>query len=229
MSDVAAALARVRARIRAAAERACRDPEQITLVAVTKTVDPARIAEAIDAGVRDLGENRVQELLAKQRALPDAAVRWHMIGTLQRNKVRNVAGHVALIHSVDTEALGAAVGARARAAGAVQDVLVEVNTSGEPTKRGVAPSEAAGLAASLAGVEGIRVRGFMTMAAPGDAGEARASFRALREVRDAVVANLPDARELSMGMSDDLEEAVEEGATIVRVGTAIFGGRGTAT
>lgn len=229
MTVIAEALRVVRDRIAVAAASAGRDPAEVALVAVAKGVTPARVAEAMANGAHEIGENRVQELLEKQEALgyggggPADAARWHLVGALQTNKARRVVGRVALIHSIDSERLARAVGARAEAAAHRQDVLLEVNASGEATKRGVAPGDVEAAAARLASVPGVRLRGLMTIAAPGSPGAARAAFRALRELRDRLVRRLPDARELSMGMSDDLEPAVEEGATIVRVGTAIFG------
>jgi hypothetical protein len=225
VTEVADRLDAVRARIASAAARAGRDPAEVTLVAVTKGVEPDAIARAVGAGARDLGENRVQELLAKQEAVRGETIRWHMIGALQRNKAARVGGHVALVHSVDSDLLARAIADAASRAGRVQDVLVEVNTSGEATKHGVEPDRAAPLAAAVASMDGVRLRGFMTMAAAGDPGRARASFRALRAIRDRVARDVPGSNELSMGMSDDFEVAIEEGATIVRVGTAIFGPR----
>lgn len=220
-------LAAVRSRIAGAAVRAGRDPEDVKLVAISKLVEPARIREAIAAGVTDIGENRVQELQEKQRALADVDVRWHMVGTLQRNKVHHVAGRVALIHSLDSRRLAETIGTHAARAGVVQDVLLEVNVAGEETKHGLSPDDARDLVGEVLGVPGIRLRGFMTIAPAADPGRARAAFAALRAMRDRTVADAPDATELSMGMSDDFEIAIEEGATIVRVGTAIFGPRPT--
>jgi pyridoxal phosphate enzyme (YggS family) len=221
--NVAERIDAVRARIADAAARAGRDPNEVTLVAVTKTVEPERVREAIAAGVADLGENRAQEWRAKSEALSDLAVRWHFIGALQRNKVRDVAGRVALIHGVESASLARDVGARASAA--PQDVLLEVNTSGEPGKHGVALAQADEAARAIAQTPGVRLRGYMTIAAPGDSEAARRSFGALRALRDRLAPELAGAVELSMGMSDDFEAAVAEGATIVRIGTAIFGER----
>ncbi|MFN2615274.1 MAG: YggS family pyridoxal phosphate-dependent enzyme [Actinomycetota bacterium] len=210
----------VRARIADAAARAGRDASEVTLVAVTKTVDVERMREAVAAGIADLGENRAQELEAKIRDVSGA--RWHFIGTLQRNKVRAIAGRVALIHSVDSVPLADAI---ARAAGSAQDVLIEVNTSGERSKHGVHPDVVDELVDAVARDPRLDLKGFMTIAQAGDERAVRASFTRLREVRDRVAADHPAARDLSMGMSGDFELAVEEGATIVRVGTAIFGER----
>lgn len=228
-TGVAERLDEVRARIAEAALGSGRDPSTVRLVVVTKEVPPERIREAIEAGATDLGENRAQELAAKMEALGGASPlhRWHFIGTLQRNKVRLVGGRVALIHSVDSAELGRTIAERAAADGAVQDLLVEINVSGEPSKHGVAPSEAWGLVASLAGLPGIRLKGLMTIAPPGPGIAARAAFAGLRELRDQLRGELGGGTldELSMGMTSDFEVAIEEGATIVRVGTAIFGPR----
>lgn len=225
---IAENLAAVRARIETAAARAGRRPEEITLVAVTKEVDAERAAEAITAGVRDLGENRVQELQSKQAALAGSPVRWHMIGTLQRNKVAQVVGQVAMIHSVDSVKLGEAIGKRAAAGGQEQDVLLEVNAGGEPSKHGVAPADSMEAAGRLLDMKGLRLRGLMTIAPEGDPQAARMAFRTLRELGEHLKQRAPDAAELSMGMSDDFEIAIEEGATIVRIGSAIFGARAEA-
>ena len=220
-------LAAVRARIQAAASRAGRDPHEITLVAVTKEVDAEAARQAVAGGLTDLGENRVQELAKKQQALADLDVRWHMIGTLQRNKVAQVVGHVVLIHSVDSVSLGEAIARKAQAQDIRQDVLLEVNAGSEESKHGAAPAEAVEAAHRLLDMPGLRLRGLMTVAPQGDVDAARRAFRTLRELRDAVKARASEVTELSMGMTEDLEVAIEEGATIVRVGTAIFGARAT--
>lgn len=221
---IAARLAAVRDRITRAAERGGRDPSDVLLVIVTKDVPPDRIRDAIAAGATDLGENRAQELVRKLEA-EAAAVRWHFIGSLQKNKVRAVTGRVALIHSIDSAGLAQVVGRRAAEAGSTQDVLVQVNVSGERTKGGVGPGSVDELVEAATEVPGLRVRGLMTIAPGGDPEQARASFRALRDLRDELAGRYPGLIELSMGMTSDFEPAVEEGATIVRVGTAIFGAR----
>jgi pyridoxal phosphate enzyme (YggS family) len=225
---VAQRLGKVRARIAEAAIDSGRDPATVRLVVVTKEVPPERIRDAIEADATDLGENRAQELAAKMEALASVpSHRWHFIGTLQRNKVKLVSGRVALIHGVDSIELGQAISQRAASEGVVQDVLVEVNVSGEASKHGVDPREAWGLVASLAGLPGIRLKGLMTIAPPGSGVASRAAFSGLRELRDRLQGELGGGTldELSMGMTSDFEVAVEEGATIVRVGTAIFGPR----
>lgn len=222
-------LSSVQQRIAAAAERAGRSPADVVLVAVTKSF-PAHVAlEAFHAGLTDLGENRAQELKEKDIAIAEP-VRWHFIGHLQTNKARQVVGVADLIHSVDRFGLAEEIARRARTRGEIQDVLIEVNVSGETTKHGTDPARASALAEEVAGLDGVRVRGFMTMAPLSDEPEAsRPYFSELRELRDLVAPSLPDATELSMGMTRDFEVAIEEGATLVRVGEAIFGPRGPRT
>jgi pyridoxal phosphate enzyme (YggS family) len=228
-NGIADRLALVRRRILEAALGSGRDPASVRLVAVTKGVAVERIREAIEAGAVDLGENRAQELVEKMEALSEAGPlhRWHFVGTLQRNKVKLVAGRVALIHSVDSIELGRAIAERATSYGAAQDALLEVNVWGEESKHGVSPEEAWGVVASLADVPGIRLRGLMTIAPAGAGIATRAAFAGLRELRDRLRGELGGGslEELSMGMTSDFEIAIEEGATIVRIGTAIFGNR----
>lgn len=215
------------ARVAEAARRSGRSPEDVTLVAVSKTWPVDVLKDAAGAGVEVFGENRAQELREKHAVLGDR-VRWHFVGPLQSNKVRHVAGVAELVHSVDRFGLAEAIGRRARSLGVVQDVLIEVNTGGEATKHGVEPAAAARLAEDVAGVEGIAVRGLMTIPPRvDDPDDARPYFRDLAALRDLVAASVPGATELSMGMSADFEQAIEEGATIVRVGEAIFGPRAT--
>ena len=218
-------LRRVRSSIEAAALRAGTDPATIRLVAVTKGFAWEQI-EPLAEALSDVGENRVQELLAKQeqaRAYPSLV--WHMIGTLQRNKVADVVGRVVLIHSVDSGTLAAAIDARARALAVIQDVLIQVNASGETSKHGVDLGDAIDLANDVEAMSGMRLRGLMTIAAPGDPAGAREAFARTRQVRDRIAETHPGATELSMGMSSDFEDAIGAGATIVRVGSAIFGPR----
>jgi len=210
-SAVSARVAEVRERIAAAARRAGRDADEVTLVAATKTVDLDRVRAVVDAGVADLGENRAQELLAKIEL--GAGVRWHFLGRLQRNKVRALAPWVSCWQSVDRPELGAEVARRAPGA----SVLVEVNLGAEPQKGGCAPAALPGLIERLQH-DGLLVSGLMTV--PPHDGDPRAWFAALREHAGAL--GLP---QLSMGMTDDFEVAIEEGATIVRVGRAFFGPR----
>lgn len=231
MSTIAEAFREVKERVAQAAQRSGRQPEDVVLVAVTKTRPLSDVEQVIAAGARDLGENYVQELVSKQQALttPDGScLRWHLIGHLQRNKVKYVVPGCHLIHTVDSERLAEEVARRASAASRPQPVLLEVNMAGEESKYGVAPAEAAPLAEHVAGLAGVQLRGLMTMTpygAPAD--EARRLFAGLRELAQRLQVGLPagSMAELSMGMTQDYEIAIEEGATLVRVGTAIFGQR----
>jgi pyridoxal phosphate enzyme (YggS family) len=220
---IAEAVAQVRGRIAAAAERAGRRPEEVTLVAVTKGVALARIREAAAAGVTDLGESRVQEAAPKVAALR-AEVRWHLVGHLQRNKAGLAAGLFAVIHSLDSVRLAETL---SRHAPQRVDVLVQVNIAREPQKYGVPPDALANVLRGAASLPGIRLVGLMTIPPlHSDPEHARPVFRRLRALRDEVAKVLGTALpHLSMGMSDDYEVAVEEGATLVRVGRAIFGPR----
>jgi pyridoxal phosphate enzyme (YggS family) len=219
----------VQSRIRAAADRAGRDAGRIRLVAATKAVTVERIEEGIDAGLSILGENRVQEAVPKIAALIRASIRWHFIGHLQRRKVRSVIGLFDLIHSVDSLDLAREIDRRAGEAGRRQDVLLEVNIGGEPTKAGFRSDDLLRVVPSIAALGHMRIRGLMTIPPPArEAESARRYFQELRELarrieEQCIPAVIMD--ELSMGMSNDYEVAVEEGATLVRVGTAIFGAR----
>jgi PLP dependent protein len=215
VSDVEARVAEVRERIAAAARRAGREPAAVTLVAATKTVAVERVQAVVDAGVTDLGENRAQELLAKTTFVAAAplAVRWHFLGQLQRNKVRALAPWVGCWQSVDRAELGAEIARRAPGA----RVLVEVNLGEEPQKGGCLPGDLDALVDTLR-ADGLAVDGLM--AVPPHDGDPRPWFAALRERAAAL-----GLAELSMGMSEDFEAAVEEGATMVRVGRALFGPR----
>jgi pyridoxal phosphate enzyme (YggS family) len=212
---VADALTEVRERIAAAASRSGRDPSAVTLVGASKTVAVERLAEALDAGLTDLGENRAQELLAKAPVLADHATppTWHFVGQLQRNKVTGLVPWVTWWHSVDRFPLGEAISRRMPGA----RVLVEVNQDAEPRKGGCSPEETGALVEALSALP-LEVVGLMTVAPR--AGDRRVWFAALRELATSL-----QLRELSMGMSDDFEAAIEEGATMVRVGRAIFGDR----
>jgi pyridoxal phosphate enzyme (YggS family) len=197
----------------------------VRIVAVTKAHGPAAVRAAADAGLTDVGENRVQEALEKQAAVPDLPVRWHLIGTLQRNKARHAAGRFALIHSLDRADLAAELDRRV-VAGQRQPVLVQVNCSDEPQKGGVEPDGLPALLDTLRGLEALEVQGLMTMSAlTDDAGEQRRAFRRLRELRDVEERRGHRLPELSMGMSGDYPIAVEEGATMIRLGTVLFGAR----
>lgn len=212
MGPIPARLAEIHDRIVAAARAAGRDPASVRLVAVSKTVDVARIRAAYAAGLRDFGENRAQELLAKRPELP-ADCRWHMIGPVQTNKVRALAGHVALWHTVDRDALVDALARRVPGAA----VLVEVNVGDEPQKAGCARDALDALLDRARGV-GLTVEGLMCV--PPAAADPRPHFAWLQ-----AAATRLGLAELSMGMSGDYESAVAEGATIVRIGTAVFGSR----
>ena len=197
----------------------------VRIVAVTKTHGPEAVRAAAAAGLADIGENRVQEALAKQDLLADVPVAWHLIGSLQRNKARHAAGRFALIHSLDRADLAVELDRRI-APGLRQGVLVQVNCSDEPQKGGVEPGGLAALLDTVRGLAGLDLRGLMTMSAlTEDIGEQRRAFRRLRELRDTEERRGHRLPELSMGMSGDFAVAVEEGATMIRLGTVLFGER----
>ncbi len=216
----------VRQRIAAAARRAGRDPAEVHLVAVTKTVPPETIRLLAAEGQTDVGENRAQAIRDRSRLLADLGLRWHMIGRLQRNKVKYVVPTCVMIHSVETLRLAEEIDRRASAAGTRAACLLEVNVSGEAQKGGADPDEAPALAAAVSALPHVDLVGLMTMAPLlADPEQARPVFAALRRLRDRINrrADLPHPlTELSMGMSQDYEVAVEEGATLVRVGSALF-------
>lgn len=220
--QVAAGLSDVRGRVGAAAERAGRTPSAVTLVAVSKGLPAEAVASARAAGHVDFGESRAQELQAKAAEL-GPGVRWHFVGRLQRNKVRHVVGTATLIHSIDRLELAAPIAERARASGRVQRVLVQVNQGDDPAKGGCPPDEAPELVSRIRALPGIACEGLMTVPPMGE--DPRPVFRGLRRLRDELRGRYPEVQHLSMGMSGDFEAAVEEGATIVRVGTAVFGAR----
>jgi pyridoxal phosphate enzyme (YggS family) len=217
--DVAANVATILERIARAAEKADRDPAQVRLVAAAKKKDAAMIDAAIAAGVADIGENYVREAEARKAEVSGTA-RWHMIGHLQKNKVRKAVELFDLIQTVDDAELGAEISRRGAALQRVVRVLVEVNLANEPTKSGVPPARLSGIVDELRALSHLSVDGLMTIPPPGSAEQTRPFFRRLRELRDQLA-----LRELSMGMSDDFDTAIEEGATMVRVGRAIFGAR----
>ena len=227
MSTIKDNLARVYDRISRAAERAGREASSIHLIAVSKTRPLSMIEEARRAGVTDFGENRVQEALEKIR--PDDGAAWHLIGPLQRNKAKFAARAFDMIHSVDRLVLGRELDRRLQAAGRIMPVLIQVNTSSEETKSGVAPDRAQELAEQLSSLSGLSVRGLMTIPAfTSDPEDARPAFALLRATRDRIAsAGIAGVGMdvLSMGMSHDFEVAIEEGADMIRVGTAIFGAR----
>lgn len=227
-------LATVRARIAAAAARSGRDPADVTVVAVSKGVDVATMEAAVAAGITDVGENRIQEAerkITQSETLQGDGVRRHMIGTLQTNKVRHALRLFDMIHSLDRPNLGAAISRRASASGMTMPVLVQVNVSGEATRHGVSPEELLPFIRDMASLPGLAIKGLMTMAPyTDDAETVRPVFRQLRQLATEVAAaDIEGVRMhcLSMGMTNDFEVAVEEGATIVRIGTALFGARPT--
>jgi pyridoxal phosphate enzyme (YggS family) len=241
--SIAENLARVRERIARAAEAAGRCADDITLVGITKYVGPREAAELAAAGCTNLGESRPQELWSKAEALqrayapqneragvsPPPPIRWHLVGHLQRNKIRRTLPLVTLIHSVDSERLLAAIDQARRDADDKSppvDVLLEVNTSGEAAKHGLAPEAVEPVLAAAPNFPHVAIRGLMTMAAlEGGPAVAAQKFAALRQLRDQLKRNMPecvDLQSLSMGMSDDFEIAIREGATIVRIGSALW-------
>jgi len=227
-AGVEARLAGVRQRIAAAAERARRDPSNITLIAVGKTFPAELVAQAVRAGATDLGENRVQEAVAKRPAVPPAT--WHLIGPLQRNKAAAAVATFDVIHTVDRAEIADRLQLLLERdwPGRRQRVLLEVNVGREPQKAGALPEEAQALATTILGHDRLELIGLMAIPPFGDDPEAsRPHFRALRALRDRLCNGLGrELPQLSMGMSLDFEVAIEEGATMVRVGTAIFGERG---
>ncbi len=226
MSAISDSIVRVRERVSGAIERSGRSPDDVTLVAVTKTFGPDVVEEIIAAGIEDIGENRVQELVAKADVV-GARCRWHLIGPLQRNKVSKVVGLVHMMHAIDGVRIAQAVDRVAAQRDCRVAALLEVNTSGEPGKHGVSPAEAAAVAAALVALPNIDLQGLMTIGPLSvDPVETRACFRLLADlaetVRRATGRPLPH---LSMGMSDDFEIAIEEGATMIRLGRIIAGAR----
>ncbi|HEU4883051.1 MAG TPA: YggS family pyridoxal phosphate-dependent enzyme [Longimicrobium sp.] len=228
MDELRARVAEVRERIEAARARAGRtDP--VTLVAVTKTHPVDVVRAAIGAGIADVGENRVQEMDEKVAEIGRGAVRWHLIGHLQRNKAARAVAIADLIHSLDSVRLAEALSAEAVKAGLTVPALVQVNTSGEESKFGLSADEAVDSIGRMAGLPGLRLEGLMTMAPfTDDQAVIRRTFAAARALREDVARQVPafGGRHLSMGMSNDFEAAVEEGSTLVRVGSTLFGERG---
>ena len=227
--SISSRLAEVRARIDAAARSAGQDPSSVRLVAVSKTFPLDAIREAHAAGQLDFGENRVQEALQKINAATDLPIRWHLLGHLQTNKVRKAAPAFALIQSMDSVELIGRIDRAAEETGHAPELLIQVDLAREPTKFGAPVGEVPGMFEAAAACRAVRVVGLMTLPPFADTPEdARPWFRQLRALRDEwLAAGVPASmlRELSMGMSGDFEVAVQEGATLVRVGTAIFGSR----
>lgn len=228
-ADVRANIEAVRQRIARACLRAGRDPAEVTLLLVTKTVPPELVRLAVDAGERTFGENKAQEALAKARVLSDLPIVWHFIGHLQTNKVKDVLSFASMVQSVDRMRLVEKLDQQLQRLGRSLDVLIQVNTSYEPSKYGVAPEETLAFVREVARYDTLNVRGLMTIGKlSADPDDARRCFRLLRQLRDRIAAEaIPRVQMdiLSMGMSGDLEIAIEEGSTMVRVGTAVFGPR----
>ena len=222
--DIKANLQRTEKRVAEAAYRSGRRPGDVTLVAVSKTVSIPEIKDAIDCGILDFGENRVQDLSWKIKYIPQA--RWHMIGRLQSNKVKDIVGKVVLIHSLDRWKLAETISSRGQYLGITVPALLQVNISGEVQKTGVDPSDVESYLDSIGQLRSIKICGFMTMAPQSeDPEQARPVFRQLYELREKLknrrFTNVK-LKYLSMGMSQDFEVAIEEGANIVRIGSAIF-------
>jgi pyridoxal phosphate enzyme (YggS family) len=221
-------LARVQHRIAEAAQRAGRAPTCVQLIAVTKYVDAALAAHLVEAGCVTLGESRPQQLWEKAAAPQLAGVQWHLIGRLQRNKIRRTLPLAQLIHSVDSERLLEAINEHAAELSLTPQVLLEVNCSGEANKQGFSVEEVCRLTPGLARFDRLRVAGLMTMASlEGDDSDARRAFATLRELKGKLASKAPpgvELRELSMGMSGDFEAAIAEGATMVRIGSSLFEG-----
>lgn len=229
MTDVAANLETVLERVHRACAACGRSPDEVTLVAVSKKKEAPDLREAYDAGQRIFGENRVQEVMAKQPELP-SGIQWHLIGHLQSNKVKHaVHCEFDVIHSIDSEKLLRKINEESEAQGRVQRAFLQVNVSGEGSKYGIAPDQLESLLETAIGYHNIDLQGLMTIPpASEDPEKAAPHFVALRELRDRVAASTGFALpELSMGMSHDMEVAIREGATLVRVGTDIFGPRTT--
>jgi hypothetical protein len=219
-------LQHVRLRIAEAARRHGRDPAAIRLLAVSKTQPAAQVREAFAAGQSEFGENYVQEALKKMAALADLPLTWHFIGPIQSNKTRAIAEHFAWVHSIDRIRIAERLSRQRPAGLAPLDACIEVNISQEPGKRGVAPEAVLPLARAVAGMPGLRLRGLMAIPAPvTDFDAQRAAFGQMRRLFESLRAAGLALDTLSMGMSADLEAAIAEGATLVRVGTAIFGER----
>lgn len=225
-TSIEANFRRTQAAFKASVDRANRSPESVRLIAVTKHATLAQMQEAHSLGIRDFGENKVQDALSKLPQLAHLAATWHFIGHLQTNKVKRVVGTFALVHSVDSWRLAEALSREAVAQGLVQPILIQVNASGERSKYGMAPGEALQeIGRIVRDLPGVEVHGLMTMAPYDSAPEAaRPCFRRLRELRDACRELPSGARiaHLSMGMTQDFKVAIEEGATMIRIGSGLF-------
>ncbi len=223
MSTIAKNIAKVRTRIREAAQACGRDPETVGLLAVSKTKPAAAVREAHACGQRDFGENYLQEALNKQAELSDLALTWHFIGPIQSNKTRPIAEHFAWVHSVDRLKIAQRLSEQRPAHLPPLNICLQVNVSGEASKSGCTPEELPALALAVSQLPNLRLRGLMTIPEPTrDVAQQHAACARLRQLRDDLNLELDV---LSMGMSDDLEAAIAEGATWVRIGTALFGAR----
>ncbi len=223
MSTIEKNIAKVAARIREAAQAVNRDPATVGLLAVSKTQPAAAIRDAAGAGVRDFGENYLQEALDKQAELSDLSLVWHFIGPIQSNKTKSIAEHFDWVHSVDRLKIAQRLSDQRPTQLPPLNICLQVNVSGEASKSGCAPEELHPLAQAVAALPNLRLRGLMCIPAPSDdPAEQRAAFARLRALRDELPLTLDT---LSMGMSQDLETAIAEGATWVRIGTALFGAR----
>ncbi|MEN9360148.1 MAG: hypothetical protein RL095_1683 [Verrucomicrobiota bacterium] len=224
VSDISRRLAAVRERIAVAAHRSGREPAAVRLLPVTKFQPPEKVAALLELGEKAFAENRVQDLVERAQAWPQSE--WHLIGPLQSNKAKSAAAHADWIHSIDSAELCVRLGRLAVAAGRRPKVLIQVNVTGEASKSGCTPEELPALLAAAAAEPGLELKGLMTMGeAEASPEEIRAAFAQLRQLRDRHREAFPGLSELSMGMSGDFELAVEEGATLVRVGSSILGDR----
>ncbi|PWW81440.1 YggS family pyridoxal phosphate-dependent enzyme [Prosthecochloris marina] len=229
MNNIAHNLEHLHEEIRSVCKTSGRNPSDICLIAVSKTKPAGLIKEAYDAGQMDIGESYVQEFLEKESSdqLSELPIRWHFIGHLQSNKVKDIVGKVSLVHSIDKLGTAEELSKRASRKNIIVDYLVEINTSGEVSKFGLPPDELLPKAAHFFNLPNIRLRGLMTIASP-DRKKARYEFRMLADLLEQLREASPDPgllTELSMGMSQDYDIAIEEGATMIRIGTAIFGSR----
>lgn len=228
-SELAENLSAIEKRVMDACVKADRPRESVKILLATKTVPHETVLHAFQFGYKIMGENKVQEMRSKQAAIPNTPIEWHFIGHLQSNKAKDVVAHCQLIHSLDRMSLAQEIDRRATMMPKPVEVLIEVNTSGELTKSGLPPGDVLQFCKDLSPLKKIRVKGLMTMAIPSrNSEEVRQCFRTLRAIfEDLKRANLPhcDMQELSMGMSQDFELAITEGATLIRLGSAVFGAR----
>ncbi|MBM4165731.1 MAG: YggS family pyridoxal phosphate-dependent enzyme [Ignavibacteria bacterium] len=226
MQSIAENVRSVKENIASICKRTGRNPNEITIVAVTKTFPKEIILEVLQTNLFDIGENFVQELREKKEQIHDERIRWHFIGHLQRNKVKYIAPWISVIHSVDSVELAVEINKRAEQSSRTIEVFLEVHTTNEDTKHGIKPEETILIAKEMQKFSNIHLNGLMTMGPLSDnAEDARPSFKMLRKLKTDLYYNGIDAPQLSMGMSGDYEIAIEEGATMIRLGTALFGER----